>query len=184
MKRHYYVSDNLDDLEAIEKELKHGGVTKPQIHILSQDDVGVEQRRLNFVSSFMKSDVVHSATVAACFGVFCAVVVLFAAKYSGITQTLGWLPFVFLAVALMGFITWEGGMWGIQKPNTNFKTFQKLLAAGQHVLYVEMGREQESILNTVIQKYPKLLHARTENSSNKLLISAENNVADFIKWAP
>jgi ferredoxin-NADP reductase len=36
MKRHFYISDNLDSLQAIEQELEDGGVDTAQIHILSQ----------------------------------------------------------------------------------------------------------------------------------------------------
>ncbi|MFT7496839.1 MAG: hypothetical protein ACI9V8_001739, partial [Urechidicola sp.] len=36
MKRHYYISDDLDDLDRIEQELESSGVHKPQIHVFSK----------------------------------------------------------------------------------------------------------------------------------------------------
>ena len=36
MLRHYYISDDLDDLEAVELELEGKGVSTPQIHVLSE----------------------------------------------------------------------------------------------------------------------------------------------------
>ena len=33
--------DDLDDLEVVERDLEQAGITKPQIHVLSEDDAGV-----------------------------------------------------------------------------------------------------------------------------------------------
>ena len=41
MKRHYFISDDLDDLAAVERELDAAGITPPQVHVLSNDDAGV-----------------------------------------------------------------------------------------------------------------------------------------------
>ena len=38
MKRYFYLSDDLDDLEAIQKELEERDITEPQIHVLSEQD--------------------------------------------------------------------------------------------------------------------------------------------------
>jgi len=184
MRRHYYISDDLDDLESIERELEENGVTTPQIHVLSKDDAGVEEHHLNHVPSFMKKDVVHSTSIAAMFGFLCAVLVLCVAEYSGVTETVGWTPFILLAVIVMSFITWEGGMWGIQEPNIHFKRFEKTLAEGKHVLYVEVNKSQEGLLWSVIDRHHKLLRAGIEDSSNGLLIGAENSAHSFTKWAP
>ena len=45
MKRHYYISSDLDDLELIERDLEEAGVSTPQIHVLSDDDARVVVRR-------------------------------------------------------------------------------------------------------------------------------------------
>jgi hypothetical protein len=60
MERHYYLSDDLDDLEAVENELEAAGISTPQIHVLSENDSEVENHHLHEVDSFTKSDVVHS----------------------------------------------------------------------------------------------------------------------------
>ena len=45
MKRFYYISDDLDDLEQIEHDLEAGGIARPQIYLLSNDDVGLDNSR-------------------------------------------------------------------------------------------------------------------------------------------
>jgi len=184
MRRHYYISNDLDDLESIEKELENRGVTTPQIHVLSRDDLGVQKHHLHEVPSMMKKDVVHSTSIAALFGFLCAVLVLSVAQFSGVTETVGWIPFIFLAVVVMGFVTWEGGMWGIQEPNIHFKRFQKALDAGKHVLYVEVKKDQEVLLKSVTDIHPGLQAAGIEDAATGLLISAENGAQHFAKWAP
>ncbi|MDX2464364.1 MAG: NAD/FAD-utilizing enzyme [Porticoccus sp.] len=184
MRRHYYISDDLDDLESIERELESQGLTTPQIHVLSRDDKGVQEHHLNKVNSFMKNDVVHSTTIAALFGFLCAVLVLAVAQFSGVTETVGWIPFIFFAVVVMGIITWEGGMWGIQEPNVHFKRFQKALKSGKHILYVEVKKDQEAILTAVTDNHPRLLAAGVEDVATGLLISTENGARYFVKWAP
>jgi len=184
MRRHYYISNDLDDLESIENELESSGITTPQIHVLSRDDMGVQAHHLHEVPSFMKKDIVHSTSIAALFGVLGAVLVVSVAHFSGVTETVGWVPFIFLAVVVMGLITWEGGMWGIQKPNIHFKRFEKALDAGMHVLYVEVNKDQEALLKSITDKHPRLQVAGIEKSATGLLIKAENGVHHFAKWAP
>ena len=68
MNRHYYISNNLDDLETLESELEANGINTEQIHVLSDKDADVEQHHLHDVNSFMKQDVVHSGEVGAVIG--------------------------------------------------------------------------------------------------------------------
>ena len=76
MKRFYYISDNLDDLERIEHQLEAGGIARPQIYMLSNDDVGLENRDVNRVASFLKTDVIHAGEIGAVLGVAVASLIL------------------------------------------------------------------------------------------------------------
>jgi len=185
MNRHYYISDDLDDLEQIERELEDRGVSTPQIHVLSEDTAGVQKHHLHEVPDFMKKDVVRSTSVAAIFGAIAAVVVLLVAHFLGWAESWGWTPFVFLAVVVLGFITWEGGMWGIQEPNAHFRRFQGALKEGKHILYVEVKKgEQEDVLKAVVNRHPRLRAAGVEPTRTDLLIGVEKGWRRFIKWAP
>ncbi|WP_461481527.1 NAD/FAD-utilizing enzyme [Porticoccus sp.] len=185
MRRYYFVSDDLDDLSSIEKELEERGISTPQIHVLSMDDAGLQQHHLNDVAPLMRRDVFRTVGKSAIFGFLSAVLVIFFAIFSGATESIGWAPFVLLALVVMGFITWEGGMWGIQEPNVHFKRFQEVLDNGKHVLYVEVSKgKQESMLKEVIGRHTKLQGAGWEPSANALLIGAENGAHRFVKWAP
>ncbi len=162
MKRFYYTSDNLDELEQIEHDLETSGIPRTQIYLLSNDDVGLDNHDVNRVASFLKTDVIHSGEIGALFGLAIAVVILLAAHFSGITAQVGWVPFVFLAVVGFGFATWEAGFIGMQEPNVHFTRFEKALAEGRHVLFVETWPNEKKKLKKVVKRYPNLKRAGTE----------------------
>jgi len=117
MNRHYYISDNLDDLEKLESELEAGGIATEQIHVLSERDAEVEQHHLHDVPSILKQDIVHSGRIGSLVGLALAALVLLLAWLNDWTSSpAGWIPFLFLAAALFGFSLWEGSLFGLQRP--------------------------------------------------------------------
>ena len=155
MVKHYYVANDLDDLELVEKQLKSIGIKKSQIHVLSENAADVENHHLHTVNSFFQQDTVHSAEVGAIVGVVGALFILALAALMGWTQSaVGWLPFVFLSLVVLGFCTWEGGLIGIQKPNINYAPFEKILHQGKHVLLIDFSKQQELAVKEIIDTHP------------------------------
>jgi hypothetical protein len=177
MKRHYFISDDLDDLEAVEQDLERAGVDTPQIHVLSEDDAGLETHHLHKVEAVLKKDVVHGTELGAVIGVIAAAAILLFAGFSGLTETYTWVPAIFLAVIVLGFCTWEGGLIGIQEPHTDFKRFQDQLHAGKHILFVDIPIDQEDILKSVVSGHPKLEDAGEGSSTPGWVIGAQR------KWS-
>lgn len=159
MKRHFYISDDLDDLEVVEEQLETAGVTTPQIHVLSEDDAGVKAHRLNDIEAVLRKDVVHGTERGAVVGIIAAAILLTAAWYTGIANTITWVPPIFLSIIILGFCTWEGGFIGIQAPHSDFVRFQDTLRSGKHVLLVDVSLDQKHILQRVIADHPKLTPA-------------------------
>ena len=172
MLRHYFISDDLDDLEPLEEELERAGVPHLQIHVLSLDDTSVENHHhLHEVSALMKKDVMHAGEYGLLIGAVAAILVLTVAYYSDWTQTpAGWMPFIFLAIIVLGFFTWEGGLWGIQTPNFHFKRFEEALKAGKHVFFVDLEPSQEKILTPAISAHPRIEMAGTGTASPHWLV--------------
>ena len=175
MRRHYFISSSLDDLEVFEEQLEAAGVSTPQIHVLSRNDAEVERRRhLHEVQSFMKKDVVRSTKRGAVVGLCAFVLVLAVAYTAGWTETaVGWMPFVFLAVVLLGFCAWEGGLLGIQKPNRDFVRFEQALSEGKHILFVDLEHRQEAALGAVLKSHPRVELAGTGTSAPYWLIALQ-----------
>jgi hypothetical protein len=184
MKRHYYLTTDLDDLEAVEHDLEQAGVTTPQIHVLSDDDTGVKTHHLHEVEAVLKKDVVRGTGRGAIIGAFGAAAVLLISWLTGFAETFTWIPAIFLAVVVFGFCTWEGGLIGIQEPHSDFRRFQQALRAGQHVLFVDVEPEQESALRQVVAGHPKLQPAGEGDATPRWVVGAQQKWSRFMKLAP
>lgn len=185
MLRHYYISDDLEDLEVIEKELQNKGVSAPQIHVLSENDAEVEKHHLHAIESVLKKDVVHSTELGALVGVVAAsLVLLIAYLMNWHTSAVGWVPFGFLAVVVLGFCTWEGGLIGIQIPNHQFKRFQKFLKAGNHVFFVDIAPDQQATLCDVVEDHPRLKLAGTGEATPTWVVKGQDKFHEFMKTMP
>lgn len=184
MKRHYYISDDLDDLESIENELEKSGVDTEQIHVLSDNDAYCETHHLHAVDSLSKKDIIRSGFIGLAIGLVGSVLILFLSYSLNIHEHVTWAPALFLAIAFLGFSTWEGGLWGIQKPNRVLARFQEELRCGKHVLFVDVTAEQESVLQSVVEAHPKLVTAGDGNASPQWVVGAHKRFHRFVRWAP
>ena len=182
MLRHYFISSDLDDLEKVEQELEAEGITEPQIHILSEKDADVENHHLHEVEPVLKQDVVHSTEIGAVIGFVISSATLMLAYEMGWTESAaGWLPFIFLAIVILGFCTWEGGFIGIQKPNVHFERFQELLHKGKHVLFVDVDSNQEPVFAKVINAHPKLEPAGLGSATPHWVVRWQDKFHSFMK---
>ena len=185
MKRYYYISDDLDSLAEIEQELEAKGISTPQIHVLSENDAEVEKHHLHAIEAVLKQDVVHSTELGAVVGVVLASILLLVVYlFDWHTSAAGWIPFGFLAVVLLGFCTWEGGLIGIQIPNYQFKRFQKLLKQGKHVIFVDIDSVQESTLEEVVNAHPKLKVAGTGEATPAWVVKGQEKFHKAMKVLP
>jgi len=175
MLRHYFISDSLDDLEVFEEQLEAAGVSSSQIHVLSRADADVEHHHhLHEVQSFMKNDIVHSTIRGAVVGLCAFVLVLAIAYFAGWTESaVGWMPFIFLAVVMLGFCTWEGGLRGIQEPNHDFARFEQALRDGKQIFFMDLEQQQEPKLEEVLKSHPQVELAGTGSSAPHWLIALQ-----------
>lgn len=181
--RHYLISDDLDDLEILEQELERQEVQTEQIHVLSLDDAATEAHpHIHDVSSLMKRDVIHSGKRGLAIGVVGAVLVLLVAWLMAWTNIgAGWIPFIFLAIIVVGFCTWAGGFLGIQKENYHFARFHDDLEQGNHVFFVDLLSEQEGILDELVKHHPRLRDAGTERGTPSWIMKGQSIIPHFLQ---
>ena len=157
MVKHYYVSDDLDELELVEQELESIGIKESQIHVLSQSTVDVENHHLHMVDSLHQRDVIHSGEIGAVFGAIGALFIIAVTSLMGWAESAaGWMPFAFLAIIIFGFCTWEGGFIGIQKVNVSHAPFEKALKEGKHILLVDSNKQQKQAVRKVFKAHPRI----------------------------
>ena len=181
--RHYFISNNLNDLENIEEQLERDGIGTPQMRVLSLDDTAVENRHsLNDVTSFMKTDVLRSGEIGAAVGVVFAAIFLAVVYLGGWAEMVGsWLPFAFVALMILGFSTWEGGFIGIQRKNKRFSRFEKALKDGNHVFFVDLEPGQEDTMGRVISNYKSITLAGTEKGTPHWVIEGQKRIPKMLE---
>ncbi len=181
MTRYFFISDTLDDLERFEEELEQNGILTPQIHVLTGDDLGVARHRhLHSVTPFMKMDVVHSALRGAALGLCLALLALLMAYVAGWSRgPVGWTPFVFLALVILGFCTWQGGLWGVQTPNAHFRDFERAMHEGRHVFFVDAAPQHEAPLKEIAERYVNVSFAGVARGVPSWLVFSQHRLALF-----
>lgn len=184
MLRHYYLSDDLTALESVSEHLVQAGLAGEQVHVLSEADNEAARHHVNAVNSLSKSDIIRSGLIGAGVGAILAALILLAGVFFGAKGIEGWLPFVFLAVVVFGFCTWEGGFRGIQVRNTEFRRFDDLLKLGKHVLIVDIDAEDEIKVNRVVGDQAQLPKAGQDETPYTWIISSQKGFNALVKTLP
>ncbi|MEX0731997.1 MAG: hypothetical protein WED00_15730 [Aquisalimonadaceae bacterium] len=181
LKRHFFISDDLDDLERLEEELEQANIVTPQIHVLTLDDTGAaNHHHLHAVTALMKKDIVHSTLLGASMGLCASIFILVVSYLAGWTETpAGWVPFIFLAIVALGFLTWEGGLRGIETPNAQFARFEEALKAGKHVFFVDLQPAQEAVLKKAVKNHGSVKPAGTGPGAPHWLVFSQHHLRRF-----
>jgi hypothetical protein len=183
MTRHFFISDDLNDLERIEEDLERVGIVTPQIHLLTLDDSSASNHHhLHAVVSIMKTDIVHSTILGAIAGLCVAILAFITMHMLGwtVATPAGWAPFIFLSIVILGFFTWEGGLWGVESPNVHFRRFETALENGRHVFFVDLKPGQRDILGEVMKKHPAIeAIATTVRGAPRWLVFSQHRVKRF-----
>ncbi len=184
MKRYFYVSNSLDDLERVENTLEDSGISRGQIHVLSNDDAGVKEHNLNQVYSWFRTDVISTTYKGAILGLILAALVLFFSNALGATETVGWAPFIMLSIVCVGFCAWEGGLIGSHLPSSRFKSFQRALEHGRHVLMIDADAKDIEFIDSVVAQSPGLHAAGASETMDQWTVATERRLRRFFDWGP
>lgn len=185
MNRHFYISNDLDDLEALEIELETVGISAAHSHVLSLDDADVAAHpNLNEVEAVLRTDVVHSTKIGAVVGIIAATLMLYVVALAGWAEQVTWIPFVFLSIAMIGFFTWEFGFIGIQRKNNRFARFEKALKRGKHIFFVDIEAENDQLLADMVKKHPKIKGAGDGPSVPQWFVQMQDTIKSFTKIMP
>lgn len=179
--RYFFISDSLDDLERFEKNLEQTEIVSPQMHLLTLDDSGAaNHEHLQSMTSFMKKDIIRSTLFGAGIGLCAAILVLIVSYLAGWTQTAaGWMPFIFLAFVVLGFVTWQGGLWGIQKPNVHFDSFEQALNDGKHVFFVDVTPAHGRVLQEIAAKHSAVEAAGSARGAPTWIVFSHHGLKRF-----
>ncbi|GAB3684965.1 hypothetical protein [Salinisphaera aquimarina] len=179
--RFFFISESLHDLERFEQSLERIAVVTPQMHLLTLDDSGAATHpKLHQITSFMHKDIIHSTLIGAALGVGGALLVLVVSHLAGWAYTpAGWMPFLFLAIVVLGFLTWQGGLWGIQTPNTHFKSFEQALRDGKHVFFVDVEPRHRQTIEEMARNHHAIETAGVASGAPNWLVFSQHRLKRF-----
>jgi hypothetical protein len=153
--------------------------------VLSKDDAALaEHPNLSPVEAVLRKGVVRGTEVGAFIGLAGAVLVLGIAWFTGLASSVGWVPFLFLAIVVLGFCTWEGGLFGIQEPHPDFLRFEDRLQAGQHLFFVDLPEDRRPLLEQVLSQYPALQPAGEGSATPELVLEARKKFRHAMQTLP
>ncbi len=187
MKRRYFIAEDLAGIKSLEQSLLANNFENAQLHVYSWNDALIEGDKFDYheINDFQKRDVWRSGIRGLILGTAVAIALVLTAYTLGWTSTAaGWIPIIFLAVAAVGFFTWEGGLHGIQEPNKDFSQFADALKDGKHVFFVDYSKAQESILEETVRERNDLIIAKDTAGPPAWMISGQTNIAKLVDALP
>lgn len=156
MKKYMYITRDLDHLEQTEHELEAEGISRSHIQVMSENEAALYLRDLPSVPDFAKLDIYRFGLRGAMIGLAISAAILGIVWAIGMTAAGGWMPFIFLAIVVLGFCTWEGVLMGMHKMNGRFERFKASLDKGAHLLIVNVDKSEAPRLQSTIRRHPDL----------------------------
>lgn len=153
MKHSYLMSKDLEEMKAIEQDLVGEGIDPHHIHIMSDDESGLHKHQLQPVNQFVKTDIIRCTLWGCMIGIVLSMFTLSMPALLDYSSAIETLPFIFLAIILLGISTWEGGLWGIQVMNRRFKNLEDDLHHGQHLMIVDYNQPDDALFTDILQSH-------------------------------
>lgn len=151
MKQLYYISPSLEEIEKAGQSLKNAGFNASSMHVLTDKMGEADNRHLNPVSSLNRNDIIRwiiRGFLVGCTFMVLTTVIMFALggpqNLIGLPQDLVWLVMAMMSAFVIGFCSWEAGLLGLHRYNHKFEKFEKLIAKGQHVFFVDVDTSSEA----------------------------------------
>lgn len=184
MIRHYLIAKTIEDITRVETELLEMGLDANQIQVLSDEPSMSALHKVREVDSLSRRDIIRSGLIGAGIGAVAAGIILGVGAYFGANSAESWLPFGFLAFFALCFGAWEGGLFGIQISNVQFRKFEKLLKKGHFVLLVDVQKIEDEKVKALVKAHPELQDGGYGKPKPSWLISSQKNVESIIKTLP
>ena len=154
--RFEYLTRDLNELEKTEQELELNGIPRAHIHVLSEDEAELQYRSIPSVPDFLKKNVVRSGFRGLLVGSILGTVALTVPYLLGWHLGATWAPFIVLAMMIVGFCTWEGGMIGLHKTNERLARYQPYVSKGSHLLMIDVTEDEKTLVDQTMRHHPRV----------------------------
>lgn len=156
MQRHFFICDELSDLEIISLELEQNGFIKPQIHLISKN------KGMHFLNTFrpVKDELMVSlisGNYKNFFAIpFCLLFALILIIFDYPIYALVWSMAFILFFTFKHFTRKDDSIFISRHDSLNETKLYHELELGHYVLLVELKTQQIPYLKEVVKKHPEL----------------------------
>lgn len=151
MKQHYYLTDDIDSVEKISKDLHGLDITDEHIHIVGGDIDVIEARHLHVARAIDETDIVRSSERGALLGVVLGTLfVMIGSMFRPFGIELSGPSLVMITVLIVGICTYWGGVFGVYFDNYRIAAFHKAVQQGKFLMMVDTLPGQESPLKAIV----------------------------------
>jgi hypothetical protein len=161
MKQSLLMSNDLDDIEALQGELNQQGISPYDLKVLSDEETAVSEHHLESINSFNKTDIIRGTITGMFVGLILFSIILTVPNYMELDSPVGVTLFLFIGLIVLGISTWEGGLWGIQNFNRRFKSLEYKIHHGNHLVIINYCKQHEEKLNTAIHHHKGMAAVKT-----------------------
>jgi len=179
MKRYYFISDDMDALGRVVARLKNHGIIKPQIQLLSKDDMAVAgHEAFHVITPVLKQDIAHGMLINALFAALAGILILAIGYVTRLPDSYSWIPFYLLATTIFALVMWSGGAYGLQVSQNDFRRLRKDLDDGKYIFIIDVDSSQQEIIRQMEYENPYLIDAGTGSVTPRWISMGKKNVRD------
>jgi hypothetical protein len=149
MKRHYYITNDIENIEVLFKDLSHKQIKEKGIHIYSKKEREIENHTLPKIFDFFKTDIIHSGEKGLILGIFLSLIFFIIINLLNLTQKIGTFNVYFISFFIILLSSWEGGLIGISKKNYKISQFNKKLNDTDYLIMIDRDNIAEEIFKII-----------------------------------
>lgn len=151
MKRLYYLTKSIDEVDKVADDLHRAGVTDWNFHVLGNNKAELSDHHISMTSPFHERDIIRcverGALIGITAGVFCSIA---GTLYTSFVAEAGFGAQLAILLLCGMFGAWTGGLSGISTENYKIRRFHDAIEAGYYLILVDTYPENERVVPIVM----------------------------------
>ncbi len=151
----YFLAPTLASTHDISEDLRQVGIEDFYLHVISQDQCGVEQRRLQSGNYLETLDVLRDGFIGAMLGLVAGLIgvglLMYFQPFAAVVPEVPTWVYAALAGAGTLFGAWEGGLIGIASENRKLARFHDDIVAGKYLILVYVRKHREALVRKMME---------------------------------
>ncbi len=166
MQRLYYLASDLPECERVAVAMNGLGIRDRDFHVVSRNEAGLTRRGIHAATPYQQLNFVHTglrfAIVGGLVGLIAGYVLISVETFP---PTHEWMIVLGAAALIAAFGLWEGVMLGISRENYKLAPFHFALAAGKHLVMIDVQADKEEAVRQVMaERFPAAEPAGTDST--------------------